>query len=90
MSTIALSPAQEKSILAETRRELVATLIAEHRDNLRLMSPSQLAGLLDVNAHSLLTLGIPRIEIAPKVIRYRVTDVEAYLEKITFRPGRSA
>jgi len=89
MSSFALSPAQEKQLLTEVRRDLVASMILNHGDRLTLLSPAQVAGMLDVKISTLFTFGIPRIELAPKVIRYRIADVEAYLEKQTFRPGRS-
>lgn len=68
----------------------MAELLSAHRDALTLMSPAQLAGILDVNVRFALELPIPRIELAPKVIRYRVADVESYLSKNTVHPGRPA
>jgi hypothetical protein len=65
---------------ALVRAALVEKLLAEHREDLELLSPAQVAGILDVQVVYLKTLPIPRITITPgKIYRYRLADVKAWL-----------
>jgi hypothetical protein len=62
------------------RAGLVAALLRDHREDLELLSPAQVAGILDVQVAYLKTLPIPRITITPgKIYRYRLADVKAWL-----------
>jgi hypothetical protein len=77
---ITLTPDQLETLLDQTRTELVAKLMAESRDAITLLSPAQAAGLLDVNPRTLITIGIPRVVLNPKVIKYRLADIIALLD----------
>jgi hypothetical protein len=83
VSTIALSCHERAALIDAAKAEVVRSLLAENRDDLSLLSPSQAAGILDVNINTLGTLGIPRIELAPKMIRYRVADIRKFLSQKT-------
>jgi hypothetical protein len=78
---ITLSPPQLKDLLDETRKELVGTILADHGDALKLVSPSQAAGILDVTTTTLGRLPIPRVVIdAKRMVRYRLSDIRAFIE----------
>lgn len=83
MSHLALSDADRVALIESAKAEIVRSLLAENRDDLSLLSPSQAAGILDLNVTTLGTLGIPRIELAPKMIRYRVADIRKFLSQKT-------
>ncbi len=84
-STATKTSAMEFSISPDERKELLdrlARMIYEGcREDLELLSPAQLYGLLDVSHKTLWTLtDIPRVTVIPnKVIRYRLSDVKAWL-----------
>ena len=59
--------------------EVVAALIREVGEDLRLITPAQACGILDVCPKTLVLTGIPRIVLAPKVIKYRLCDIAAYV-----------
>lgn len=81
MSTITLTPEQEREIVREARNELVIHLITQHKDEFDYISPAQAAGILDVNPKTLMGLPIPRyVLVVGKVIKYRISEVLAYLK----------
>ena len=75
MSSINLS-SNDLSLITS---EVVAAIIAEVGDKLKLISPAQACGILDVSPKTLRDSGIPRIVLAPKVIKYRLCDIAAYV-----------
>jgi hypothetical protein len=75
MSSINLS-SNDMSLITS---EIVAAIISEVGDNLRLITPAQACGILDVSPKTLVLTGIPRIVLAPKVIKYRLCDIAAYV-----------
>lgn len=77
---ITLNPLQLSILLDETRKELVAMLMTENRDELTLISPAQAAGLLDVNPKTLTDLNIPRVVLVPnRIVKYRMADIRAHI-----------
>ena len=68
-----------REFVAEARAQLVAELIDAHRDEIQLLSPAQVCGLLDVNPATLSKSAIPRVVLAPKMIRYRLADVKSFI-----------
>ena len=76
MSSINLS-SNDLSLITS---EVVAAIIAEVGEDLRLISPSQACGLLDVAPKTLKESGIPRVVLAPKVIKYRLADIRAFIQ----------
>lgn len=65
------------------RHELVRGMIDEYRDDVALLTPSQVMGLLNVNHATLANMAIPRVEVIPKrVIRYRLRDVKEHIAKL--------
>jgi hypothetical protein len=78
---ITLTPDQLDRLLTDTRDDLVRRILSEKPDALTMLSGAQVCGLLNVNSKTLDALPIPRAVILPgSVIRYRLTDVEAYIE----------
>lgn len=67
-------------LLDSVRAELVKTLILETGQNVRLLSPSQAAGILDIRPNTLTKLPIPRIALDSKLIKYRLSDIIAFIE----------
>lgn len=62
--------------------ELKAADLAGMRDRVKgieLMTEQRACGYLDVSRQVLLKSGIPRVQIVPGVIRYRVSDIEAFI-----------
>ena len=70
-----LTQSESEAITAE----VVAALISEVGEDLRLITPAQACGLLDVSPKTLKDTGIPRIVLGPKVIKYRIADIAAYV-----------
>ena len=71
-----------KGIVSKAQAQMVQMLIDDYRDDLQLVSPSRACGILDVSTKTLAEMRIPRIVIVPnKVIRYRLSDISAYLER---------
>ena len=84
MNTITLTDSQVQKLLAEAKQEFVEKLLAEFGDDLQLLSPACVCGILDINQKTLDTLpdGPPRVTlVVGKVIRYRACDVAAYIRK---------
>lgn len=85
MTAIPLSPDERKAILKRVTADLVAHLIAQHKDEADYISPAQAAGIIDVNPKTLASIDrkkLPRYEIVEgKVIRYRLSEVLSYVEK---------
>ena len=77
---ITLTPEQMTSLLDSARRELVETLILEKGASITLLSPSQAAGILDIRPNTLTKLPIPRIVLDTKLIKYRLSDISAFIE----------
>lgn len=82
MSTVTLTPEQEKRIIKEAKAELVASLITQHKNDWDYISPAQAAGILDVNSKTLLNMKkIHRYPIVVgKVVKYRLSEVLAYVQ----------
>ena len=78
---ITLTPAQLDTLMAQVRADLVAKLMAEHKEAITLLSPAQAAGLLDINPQTLRGTDCPRVVIAPKVIKYRLSDITALIQR---------
>ena len=83
---ITLTPAQEADIIAGAKSGLVQRLLTEKRDDLELLTPVQVCGLLNINQKTLDSLkdGPPRVTLVPgAVIRYRASEVAAYIDRRT-------
>ena len=65
------------------RAALVERLLEESRASLCLLTPAQVAGLLDVQPATLTKIrDLPRVTIIPgKVYRYKLDDVKAWIER---------
>lgn len=74
---VSLTPAQEKQVMADATHLLVERLI--HTTHGSLLSKAQAAGILDVEQKTLMSLGIPRVVMSNKVVRYRMTDIQAFI-----------
>ena len=78
---ITLPPETVAGIIEDARESLVGQLLTEHRDALQLLSPAQVCGVLDVMPATLARMKkLPRVTLAPSVIRYRAADVAAYIQ----------
>jgi hypothetical protein len=76
---LTLTPQQTEDILDSARDELVRNLILQG-DRVRLLSPSQAAGILDVRPNTLSRLPIPRVALDSKLIKYRLSDLTDFIE----------
>jgi hypothetical protein len=77
---ITLTPEQMTNLLDASRTELVNRLILEKGASITLLSPSQAAGILDIRPNTLSKLPIPRIVLDTKLIKYRLSDISAFIE----------
>lgn len=58
--------------------------IAEFEDmqrDMQLVSEQQVCGWFNVNRLTLIRAGIPRVQILPNVVRYRVADVKKFIQE---------
>lgn len=78
---ITLPDERMETLLAEVRADLVRTILTEKADHLNLLTGAQVCGILNINQKTLDTIrAIPRVIIIPgSVIRYRLSDVEAFI-----------
>lgn len=72
---------QLDSLLESARREVVATILRERRSQLEVFTPSELAGLLNVNVKTLDAMGVPRLNLPGRVVRYRMGDVVKWMNQ---------
>jgi predicted DNA-binding transcriptional regulator AlpA len=80
---ITLTSDQLDRLLTDTRDDLVRRILSEKGDQLTLLTGAQVCEILKVSRKTLdnLPASIPRVTIVPgTLIRYRLTDVEAYIE----------
>lgn len=79
---IALTAAERADFIAQVRKEFVAELISQHKQDFDLISPAQAAGILDVAPNTLRNIaGLNPITIIPrKVIKYKLSEIKALLE----------
>jgi hypothetical protein len=77
---ITLTPEQMTNLLDASRTELVNRLILEKGASITLLSPSQAAGILDIRPNTLTRLPIPRVALDTKLIKYRLSDITAFIE----------
>ena len=79
-----LTKEDHKRLLDSAKKEIVARILSDNRDDLQLVSPTQAAGILDVNIKTLDALPIPRVEVvAGRVVRYRLSDIRKFLTEST-------
>ncbi len=75
-----LSPDERKEVIDRVVSGTIERLLTEHRDELDLLSPAQVCGILDVATNTLTGLEIPKITIIPgKVYRYRASVIKQHL-----------
>lgn len=82
MNSFILTEQQVEALLRHARSEVVKFLLTERRDDLELLTPAQVCGILNVNQKTLDTLkdGPKRVTLVPgKVVRYRASKVAAYI-----------
>lgn len=78
---LSLTKDDRSSLLEDVRREIVRQIMSEETESLKLISISQVCGLLDVDRKTLDTLDIPRVTIvAGRLYRYKRADVLAWIE----------
>ncbi len=72
---IHLTKTQTEELIESARADMVAQLLTENRDDLRLLSVQQVAGMLDVQA-----MKLPRVVLIPnKVVKYLMSDVISFI-----------
>lgn len=78
---ITLSKDEMSGLLEGVKADLVRALLQDLSSELQLLTQAQVCGILDVTVTTLNTLPIPKVQVIQgKVIRYRVSDVVAFLE----------
>lgn len=78
---ISLTKSERQALIDSARADAVRALIAEHGDDLKLVSPSQAAGLIDCNVKTLDSIGIPKVVLSPTIIRYKLSDLKAFIDR---------
>jgi hypothetical protein len=79
---ITLTPQQEETLLEQVKTTMVERLLGDRRDDLQLLTPQQVSGLLNLDPRSWQG-SIPRVVVTPSTYRYRAADVAAYIAKRT-------
>jgi hypothetical protein len=79
MSDITIPRSMIREFVDEARAQLVTELIDAHREEVQMLSPAQVCGILDINPATLTKTAIPRVVLAPKMIRYRLVDVKEFI-----------
>lgn len=90
MSSITLTPAQEKQLMAEAKAELVEALITRKHPIFKVgeewdfLLECELCGILKINRRTLLTLKIPRYPVGTgnKIVYYRLSEAKAFIESL--------
>lgn len=77
---IDLTDEQVSGLLDRSSEKLVRTIIMEKGNVGILLSPSQAAGILDIRPNTLAKLPIPRVALDSKLIKYRLSDITAFIE----------
>jgi hypothetical protein len=79
VSTITLSKTERDEFLREARRELVAELISQHKEDFDLISRAQAGGILDVAPNTLASVpGLKPVNLVPgSVVKYRLSNIRA-------------
>ena len=77
---LSLTHQQMTGIIDAARADLVAHLIREKGESITLLSPSQAAGILDIRVETLARFPIPRVALDSRMVRYRLSDITAFIE----------
>jgi len=81
-----LSQSERSQMIERTAQLAAGFLIADDMDELNSLSPARVCGILDIVPATLAKLPIPRITLAPGIVRYRKSDLKYYLESKTSKP----
>jgi hypothetical protein len=77
-----LTPTERKEVIDRIIAGTIEPLLTEYRDELDLLSPAQVGGILDVSTNTLKDLEIPRITLIPgKIYRYRASAIKQHLKE---------
>lgn len=83
--TFEMSARERRELLCEIRADVVRALLDDKGEDLQLVSRSQAAGILDVTPTTLDNLIVlPRVMIG-KSVRYRLSDLRAFIASNTER-----
>lgn len=66
-------------MLAGVRREVAAQILAEHSDDLALIDIKGACAVLKISRYTLAKLPIPRVALTTDIVRYRLSDIAAYI-----------
>ena len=75
-----LTPDERKEVIDRIVAGTIERLLTDHRDELELLSPAQVCGLLNISVGTLNKLEIPKITLIPgKVYLYRASVIKQHL-----------
>jgi hypothetical protein len=77
---LSLTHQQMTGLIDAARADLVAEMIRDNGASIHLLSPAQAAGILDIRPNTLTRLPIPRVALDTKLIKYRLSDITAFIE----------
>ena len=80
MITVDLTQKEREDFIAKARKELVDRLYTELAIDIQTVSKARLAGLLDLDPKTMDNIGIPRLPITGKLIKYRLRTVAEFLD----------
>ena len=81
------SESERAEIKKEAAKMVALHVILERNvDFMDTLSPAEVCGPLNITPGTLAKLPIPRITLAPGIVRYRKSDLKFYLETKTNRP----
>lgn len=79
---VTLDQEMKERVERAAQKQIVAEVLEGKRETLELLTPAQVAGMLDVTPRTLAEMPIPRVDLAGngRVLRYRLSDVTVYVE----------
>ncbi len=81
--TATLTPEQMAEVIRGVTLSAKAEVIKRLNEDYDLLSASQVCGMLDITANTLMKLPLSRYPLIPgKIVRYKRSEIAAYLEKI--------
>lgn len=81
-ATFDITPAEREQIIKDARNELVQRLYDDLAEDIQTVSRARAAGLLDVDPKTLDAIGVPRLPFSDKLVKYRLSTVARFLDKI--------
>lgn len=77
--SLILTPAERTSLIDSARDALVDRLYNELANDIQIVSNARAAGMLDVGVNTLEGIGLPRVMLTNKLVKYNLRDIAAFI-----------